>query len=46
MGKADEKEDLSVAARDFSPRWHLVALGVIGLVVLAAYFVASKLVLS
>ena len=46
MSKMDEKENLGVAARDFSVRWHLSVVVIIALSVLVAYFLASKLVLS
>ena len=46
MSKIDEKENLGLAARDFSPRWHGMAVLVIVLSLLGLYFLARKLVLS
>ena len=46
MNKFAEKENLSVANRDFGLRWHALAVGVIAAAVLALYFMARKLVLG
>ena len=46
MNKQDGKENLSVANRDFSIRWHAFVVALIAVGVLALYFLARKLVLD